>query len=619
MYGLECRQEGRPILSARQVDVGFDILSLKDRKIRIKNIRFRHSYLNLAQPASLGVFLKEELWKIKMPLDFFDTVYFSGSDMDLSDAVLADIKGYFSLIKGSVIVSRGEINLKKIHVPAFSEADIFLGSPFYKPFDFLFEGEAAGDNFVISRFDLSNPVLKFTGKGSISDLNKKAEVDIGINFLNIMLDDFPVLNQDHVSTRGLIDADLKVSGTAEDLRATMNLKVTNAEAVFYDSLFLTKINGKIVVGYDHAVGQNFSIYINNIPFSANFALTQEAYPHLFLRLASLNKPRAAPSFVLEMEADSVNKELTGALKARMRYLSRAAMNVAGLELEGFRFGYDDELFMGARRLTANLVVEPIGRAQADKEKELTHGVRIDYPFSVFRRDEDGFVLDNIKGICYGGTFEGMINFFTDGPFNVKAEGHLREVDLGEFFSYKAHEPYALSGKLDGDLRFDMNSANMFKGQVFVSEGSIEQNPLLNAVSDFLGVESLKKIDFDELSIFFSGGRGEYSSQIKLESPKVEGSLDGKIMSYDRMDGFLDISLATELLNESKQFKKILAYIRHDEPSVLFSFKISSYINSPRVLWLKNTFKDKLSNLLPERNKRYLQKQVNTMVERMEEE
>ena len=75
----------------------------------------------------------------------------------------------------------------------------------------------------------------------------------------------------------------------------------------------------------------------------------------------------------------------------------------------------------------------------------------------------------------------------------------------------------------------------------------------------------------------------------------------------------------QLLNESKQFKKILTYIRHDEPSVLFSFKISSYVNSPRVLWLKNTFKDKLSNLLPERNKRYLQKQVNTMVERMEEE
>ncbi len=86
-----------------------------------------------------------------------------------------------------------------------------------------------------------------------------------------------------------------------------------------------------------------------------------------------------------------------------------------------------------------------------------------------------------------------------------------------------------------------------------------------------------------------------------------------------MDGFLNISLTTELLNESKQFKKILTYIRHDEPSVLFSFKISSYLNSPRVLWLKNAFKEKLSNLLPERNKRYLQRQVNSMVEKIEEE
>jgi hypothetical protein len=81
-----------------------------------------------------------------------------------------------------------------------------------------------------------------------------------------------------------------------------------------------------------------------------------------------------------------------------------------------------------------------------------------------------------------------------------------------------------------------------------------------------------------------------------------------------MDGYLSVVISTRLLNESKQFKKILAYIKHDQPSVSFPFKISSYIDSPRILWLKNEFKEKLSNLLPERNKRYLQKQVSSMVE-----
>ena len=131
--------------------------------------------------------------------------------------------------------------------------------------------------------------------------------------------------------------------------------------------------------------------------------------------------------------------------------------------------------------------------------------------------------------------------------------------------------------------------------------------------------SLKKIAFDDLSMFFSGGRGEYAAQVKLQSPDVIGVLDGKVTNYEKLDGYLSTSLSTKLLDESKQFRKILIYIKHDEPSVIFAFKISSYLNSPRVLWLKNEFKEKLQNLLPERNKRSLQRQVNSMVENMKTE
>jgi len=52
---------------------------------------------------------------------------------------------------------------------------------------------------------------------------------------------------------------------------------------------------------------------------------------------------------------------------------------------------------------------------------------------------------------------------------------------------------------------------------------------------------------------------------------------------------------------------------------VFPFKISSYLNSPRILWLRNEFKEKLQNLLPESNKRVLQGQINTMVEKIQEE
>jgi hypothetical protein len=92
-----------------------------------------------------------------------------------------------------------------------------------------------------------------------------------------------------------------------------------------------------------------------------------------------------------------------------------------------------------------------------------------------------------------------------------------------------------------------------------------------------------------------------------------------VESYDKMDGYLSVSIATQLLNESKYFKKLLIYLKHDQPSVVFPFKISSYLNSPRILWLRNEFKEKLQHLLPESNKRVLQGQINTMVEKIQDE
>ncbi|HAJ57011.1 MAG TPA: hypothetical protein DCL35_04500 [Candidatus Omnitrophica bacterium] len=617
-YGIECRRDGELIISGRKADIGFDVLSLKDRKVRIKNIRFDRTRVNAARVSDLSVLLDKALWKMDMPVEFFETTYFTGSDVSLSDTVLADVKGYVSWIKGNTFISRGDLTLKKISVPAFPDADIFRGSPFYKPFDYVFESRLDDGDFSISRFEISNPILKFTGSGRIREALIRPEVALNVDFLNIVFDNFPMLNQENVRTRGVLDARLKVSGPVEGLKAVLDIKIANAEANFFDTLLLTKINGSAQVTGDLITGKDFSLFINAMPFAADFTIVPADYPHILLKISSLNQVAKLPAFVLEIDADSLEKELFGKARTMIRYLSSESVNTLDFELQDFRLGYRDGLYVNVENLNAGLTVEPI--APSKKEKIKSSIISLKHPFCVLRRDEEGFSLGNIRGKCYGGGVEGQINFTTrnDKP-GITGEAHLREVDLGDFFESYQGQSYALLGKLDGDLRFDTHSADMFKGQLFITDGVIEKNPLLNAVSDFLGVPSLKKVSFDELSIFFSGGRGEYSSQVKLDSPLVKGSLDGKISAYDKMDGYLQISLATQLMNESKQFKKILTYIRHDEPFVVFPFKISAYINSPRVLWLKNEFKDKLSNLLPERNKRFLQGQVNSMVEKMEVE
>jgi hypothetical protein len=398
----------------------------------------------------------------------------------------------------------------------------------------------------------------------------------------------------------------------------MNAKIVNAEFSLFDSFLLQKVNGSVLLAKDHLVGQNFSLSINGMPFVADFAFFNKGQPHLLLQLFSQEKTAVFPAFVLNLSGDWINNELNVDAKSRLHFGSKGTKSVLDIGFKNLRLGFEDNLFFDAQALDAGLTVTSVDARK--EEKIFDRKVTLEHPYSVLRREEDGFVLDNIEATCYDGALEGQTRFiYKNDHLDVKGEAHLKDVDLKKFFQESRVNEYTLSGKLTGDFRFDTTLVDMIKGQIFINDGLIEQNPLLNTVSNFLGVASLKKINFDDLTMFFSGGRGDYASQVKLQSPQVTALLDGRVSGYDKMDGFLTISLSTQLLNESKQFKKILTYIKHDEPSVIFPFKIFSYINSPRVLWLKNEFKVKLQNLIPESNKRFLQRQVNGMVEKIDGE
>ncbi|MFH0941174.1 MAG: hypothetical protein V1840_04900 [Candidatus Omnitrophota bacterium] len=618
--GLEVRCDEQPLLESKNVDIGFDALSLLKRQVLIKNISLGPTRVDMGRVSDLAQLIAEVLPKMDKTIGFFPTTYFKALDLYFGDIVRSDIRGYLSCVKGDLLITRGQFLLKKISIPAFNNADLLKGSGFYKPFDYVFDVESDNGSFKISRLELSNPSLKFTGNGRIGDLGKTPSMDFEMNFMNIVLDDFPSLNNDRVQSRGVIDAVFKASGTFGDLKTLLSLKVSNTYFTFFDSLSIDSVSGSAVASRDHIVGQNFNLIVNGMPFSANFAIYQKDNPRIKLELSSVVAKGASlpPAFVLDLSADWVDSGLSGDIRSKLRYATKDAFNILDIDFKKFRLGYDEDLFFNVRDLIVNLTVQ--SSVANGKMKVSTDGLSFERIFSHIRRQKDGFVLDGFKGICYGGTLEGQLNFMPiDGRIAVNGEAHLRDVDLDEFFRRSPEVQRVLSGKLAGDLRFDTSKPDMFKGQAFVENGIVEQNPILNAVSDFLGVPSLKKIAFDDLSMFFSGGRGEYASQVKLQSPDVIGVLDGKVSSYDKVEGYLSISLATKLLDESKQFRKILIYIKHDEPSVIFAFKISSYLNSPRVLWLKNEFKEKLQNLLPERNKRSLQRQVNSMVENIKPE
>ncbi|MFH1691318.1 MAG: hypothetical protein ABIC68_01920 [Candidatus Omnitrophota bacterium] len=617
--GLECEQSGDVFLESDHLDVGFDILSLVQHKISIKSIEAARLKVSLGTAAKL--LAQEENGAVKtvpQVLDFFETVHFKGRSIWLDEAMEVDLSGYLSFIKQKFFISRGKVVLKQLHIPGVSTIEIFNNDDYSDSFDYAVEMESQNDDLVISRCEFSNSALRFFGEGQIKDYKKQADVSFSLSLSNVMLDNLSFFNNGNLSSRGLFDGTLNVMGPAAALDVSFSGKLMNAQFVLFDTVSLEKVNGSFIFSKSQLTTKDFCLRFNGIQFCSQLDCFFEDHPHILLKLFTANDADISNNFVLNLDGIWKGQNFDGDLDMDFCYASKKTFNKLALVMKSFRFSQKKRLLFSAEEIDASLDIQPL--EMVTDVKAFSRDMILESVSSWMSMVDDGIAFNDLKAICYGGELLGDFRVFPGNQVLLaKGRALVNHVDLMRVFEGAKEEDSFLSGYLSGKVDFDSEQAQMFKGKFSIVDGSIEENPLLNSVANFLGVVSLKKVVFDKLVMAFAGGKGDYAAKVRLFSSKVNAILDARIIAYDKIDGDLSVSLATDLLNESKQFSKILKYIKHSEANVVFPFKISSYVDSPRVLWLKNEFKDKLSNLLPESNKRYLQEQLNGMVEKMAEE
>ncbi|MDD5019417.1 MAG: hypothetical protein PHH75_04685 [Candidatus Omnitrophica bacterium] len=613
---LSCHDDQGLLWRVKRLDVGFNISSLSKGKIEVKNLTFAQSRVEPGCLLACSGGLRRIVSRMDTNVGFFDTTYFDCDELWLGDAAAVAFHGYLSSLQGGLYVSKGEVALKSVPFLEDREQGVLKTAALAEPFDYLLDVEAAGNTWKIVRFELTNTVLHGLGSGKIFEAaSDRPRADFTLSIPHLILDDLPLMNSDSLQTRGLAEFVFSAAGPLEQLKKKAALKIVNADVEVFGSFSVRKLNGTLTYENDAISSSRLDLFINQVPFQADFSVACLDVPTLIFNAASVPKGGGPSDFTLQFDGHWTKAgQLRGDLSGTWRYLFQDLAHDLTVAFKGFGAGFDEDLFVASESMCLSLNVTS-QQGQALKKEVFRRTFVLEDLFAIVRRQKDGFSLDPMKAGCYGGTLEGRL-FVYSAPetFGADAEAHLRDVDLHAFAEQAAGETSLIVGRLDGDVKLDTRIKDVFRGQLFVTNGVIEQNSLLDAVADFLGVASLKKLSFRDLSVFFNGGRGDYSSKVTLTSDDVSALLEGNVCAYDTMDGYLSVVIATSRLNESRQFKKLLAYIKHDQPSVTFPFKISSYLESPRVLWLKNEFKDKLTTLLPERNKRYLQKQVNSMVE-----
>ena len=621
VWNLSCSDaQGAVFWEARRMDFGFHVPSVFRGRVVIKNIVVTQARVDPQKLLTDFEILKKAFLRAGSGPGLFDTSYLAFDHLWLGNAAALDSKGYVSVLPGGLIVARGDVRLDNVPWLENLDPTALDKDKLGQTFDCLLDVNIKDDAFEITRLEISNDLLRCLGAGRLKDLSKpETIVDFQLSLPHLIFDQLPVVNTKDLQTRGLGVLSLRWSGPLKKTALRGELQIRNASMDLFENFTVSRINGSFIYANQEATSSVIQFRVNQRPYEARVKVnaSQEGDPHFVAEVESSSGPELDTAIVLHVNADwTKSRRLKGEVDGDWRYASKNLFHHLAVNFEGFEAGMDEDLFIHAQE--ARLAFDVSAVDSQKQRKEVFHRtVFLDHFLTVARRQDQGFALEPLKAGCYGGELEGWLSVASgEGkPLSVKAEAHVRDIDLSSLARRAPGESSLILGKLDGDMKLDTTDPkDALKGQFFVDNGLIEQNPLLNSVADFLGVLSLQRIGFDHLSVFFSGGRAEYSTKAELRSDEVNGLLEAKIFNYETTDGYLSASISSRLLNESKQFKRILTYIKHDEPSVAFSFKISSYLQSPRILWLKNEFKEKLQNLLPERNKRSLQKQISSMIE-----
>lgn len=225
---------------------------------------------------------------------------------------------------------------------------------------------------------------------------------------------------------------------------------------------------------------------------------------------------------------------------------------------------------------------------------------------------EGFKLSG-----YGGSIDGtgtvfFHNTLLDSYFDITLNS-LRIPDFKEIFPIG----FDISGELGGNITLDNQRIPYLDARIGISNGKLKNVNLINSIADFLGVSTIKDVDFDEITssfLFFKAGNEIYIKETILNSEKMQLSGDFKIADNLKIDGNILMRLPADVLKESYKMRYILSLAEEKLPHADFEFIVTGNSNSPRIRWLDSKFKQLLVSVISESDKEAMELEIEKALE-----
>ena len=220
---------------------------------------------------------------------------------------------------------------------------------------------------------------------------------------------------------------------------------------------------------------------------------------------------------------------------------------------------------------------------------------------------------------YDGTLEGRSQAALNGfkPF-INASLNINEADAAKMGDISEHFP-EMSGKLSSWIFFNNYPQPVLKGNLLISNGSLDNSDFFKWLGGIFNLPSIKKVAFTSVSSdFIADNSGFDLKNIRLDTDDVKLRGNFKIGENDLVSSKISVTFATMLLQRSQKFTPLLNLLDTKPEFLDFNFQLSGDLHKMNFQWLRSDFKDELQRKIPNFVKRGLEKKAEKMFESIPE-
>jgi hypothetical protein len=474
----------------------------------------------------------------------------------------------------------------------------------------MVQGNIEGNNLNMDLILLSIGKEEMIGMGVNKNFAERNPY-LDINFIpaNISLDNIVFL-KNNLDAQGSLFILLKIYGLMDNPKIFLNALLENCNFKYH-------ITGAKMFSIKNLMGQveyqsgsfkinNAYLEFNDFPLNIKMQTSLSTQPDISLNVSLPQKFLFShiPS-IKKLEAEfkgSFKNMLVGNLEIRTLYVRKELNLDMRAYFKNIEFDYYNAKEKYLKADTLELTKDNTYKIQKLSFTGLQSNVFL---------DNNKFEIRDISFLGYNGRLSAKLSIdMADKAilnFGLKGE----RLDVKSLMHDMNLTDKLLGGKMAVKITFNNRLKEFLKGYCYIRDGMTD----LDALTNYVKLPSLKDKQFDIMHAYFSISKDIIRLRgLRLKSPDI--MLNAFCDTNNRINGVLNIKIASGLLNQSVQFRKLLNLARLKTEYIDFKFLLGGVPKAVRFMWMKGEFKEKIKQRLPGGIKKSIQVDIDKNIEEL---